>query len=178
MHDLEFADIDHLQHKMRQVIERFGQGRWRLREDVLDAAYALVVDRIITGLTAGRSRRPDDLEAYASEVLRNLVRSGPNRVPLDRRRSETLPESMTEQMQPPVAADEGDAIPEGALDQSALTTAELAAVRAVRGAPSMASAAAQVHMSRRDFRVRLSRAAKKIRQVIEDQDHSDDQEHS
>jgi DNA-directed RNA polymerase specialized sigma24 family protein len=163
MEDFGFADLTHVQHKLRQVLKHFGQGRWRLGEDVLDRAYALVIDRLVRGTSGDRSS-PRDLAAYACEVLRNLVRSGPHRITCDRARTKPLPESVSARQPSPRGVSAEHLIPSHAL--VALTSAESAAVKAVRGAPSMASAAAQVGMSTRDYRNRLSRAAQKIRHVL------------
>ena len=87
----ELPDPSELLERLRRQLPRLGFGRWRLRDDLLEAAYDAVVDRAL--------RDDEPLEfirwhAFSLVILQNLIRSGPERVGLDRRRFSPLDDTL------------------------------------------------------------------------------------
>ena len=137
---------------------RFGHGRWRVVSDALDEALKVVVD---VAMKRGAAS-PRNWPAFAVEIYRNLVRKGPPRGPMDARRTINWPEVEM------IAPDPEDAPLPRELDLASLpmhllTEAESRALRAYFELGSVARSAEHVAMTRRDLRVRLRRATKKIR---------------
>jgi DNA-directed RNA polymerase specialized sigma24 family protein len=154
--ELRRIDLGAIRRALRSDLARSGRGSWRLTDDVLDAAYDEVVDRMLArGAGLGQPT------AFARAVLRNLVRSGPDRVGLHRARVARIPADLET---PPGAQHPSPAahrIPPSALE--GLTAAERRAVTAAAGSPTVTAAAASAGMTPRAYRTRVSRAARKIR---------------
>ncbi len=81
------AGLEHLKETLRRQARRFGHGPWRIPQDVINRAYDETVDVYLQA-----SKRDEmDWVAIATFRLRNLVRSGPDRLELDRDRMLPLP---------------------------------------------------------------------------------------
>ena len=147
---------------IEQAVARLGHGRWRLASDLIDATIDVVVN-----VALGRRRTPpQNWPRYAIAVFRNLVKRGPPRGLLDRRRTLAWPEVEM------VAPEPDDTPPPPELDLAKLpmhllTEAEAKAFNAVLEFGNVARSAEEVAMTRRDLRVRWRRALEKIRRAKE-----------
>lgn len=158
-----------------------GTSRWRVAAEAVDVAYDRMIDRILDGSL-------EDPGAFARTVLRNLARSGPDRV-----------DAANERCRPLDSADRSVAAtrPTGAvLDDSpddpgsvermlgrsdrhacveylieavqSVTEPERVVLRAVWSTGSFAAAAKRTGMERRDVRNRFDRGVTKLRRWVEE----------
>jgi DNA-directed RNA polymerase specialized sigma24 family protein len=170
---LEERELRALRTALLFIATDFGPGAWRVPADAVDKCYDILIDRLLARKPEGDGWTLRDPRTFASAVLRNLIRSGPERAELDRHRVSALSddaevlEPREEGNPPSLPGTSGSlraAIPAAAL--AALTENERRAVLSTPGVPRMADAAAIAGMTGRDLRVRLRRAAVKIRKIL------------
>lgn len=156
---MEFAELVALRRALRSAARRYGHGRWRVVDDLVDAAFDRVVDQLLKSGTVGPSPQ---IGRGGIAILLNLVRGGPPRVGLDLARVGSLGERV-------LAAGAAGERPEHGIVElpdeafQSLSGPELRAVAAVHTAPTMRAAASAAQMSLRDLRSRLRRATSKLR---------------
>jgi len=159
-----WPEIKLLRAILRRGVARFGIGRWSMADDLIDTAFDTVVDSMLNRSADGVSA---PRHAYALTILRNLIRSGPHRVGLDRRRVTSLDapqaQDLVDETKPPQVSERRQL--EILVRNAALTPAERTAVLAVRCSTSTHECAARAGMTPRDLRVRLRRAAVKLRRL-------------
>lgn len=150
-----------LRETLRVEAISFGTGRWRSQDDLVDSAYDRTVDCVLLNARCGAG----GVLAFAKAVLRNLARKGPGRVELARGRVHRLSDDDAGRRAISATMPRCHVPLDRLLQQRPhrLTKAELRAVQAARQANTLREAAVQAHMSRRDFRVRFSRAKEKLR---------------
>lgn len=156
---------DFLRLRLYKATERFGCGKWRIKDDLVDLAYNIVIDKIISF----KAEKPFNCLAYGCKVLLNLIRSGPKSVGLARDRvTSLLNDSVRIEIEPSIPSGwhgtsgrvQLCSIPEIILNS--LSKQEQIALKSIKEAGSMAEAARKAGMTRRDLRIRMDRAARKI----------------
>lgn len=145
-----------MRERLRSIAEREAR-QWRVAEDAVDAAIDKWVDKAI------QDGEPRPF-AWLRRVFLNLCRSGPERRELEVRSCGPLQDADPESTAPDPQDPESRPALRGLIrsKRSLLTDAEYRAVEALLEADSLAAAAGQAGMSRRDFRNRIKRAAHKL----------------
>ena len=132
---------------------------------MVEAAYDRVID---SSLRRDDRICPTRRVPFAIAVLKNLIRSGPERRGLDRRSTAPLAiEPADPEPSDSPSVPRNPRIPDTALGR--LTPAERHALEALLAAPNMRAAAAAAHMSPRDLRTRFRRIVRKVRQDLHEQ---------
>jgi DNA-directed RNA polymerase specialized sigma24 family protein len=140
--------------------------RHRVPLDAVDEAYDSVVDRFLVGA------RIESLGRYAREVLRRRIARGPLRLGARRDGYGSIETCcLTDSLESDPTSRDAETLRqelEGLLGACPrLVPAEISAVRALAAGGSMREVAARLGWSERSVRMRLDRAASKLRHWIE-----------